>query len=52
MSKKVIVCGCQEPGCNCKNEIEVYEYVADGTLMQCEECKLEHATEETESTSI
>ena len=52
MSKKVIACGCTEEGCNCHNEIEVFDYVPANTPMQCAECKLEHPVEEVESTGI
>lgn len=52
MSKKIILCGCTEPGCTCQNTIEVFEYVPDGAPIQCEECLSEHSAEAVESTGI
>ena len=51
-SKKTIACGCDEPGCDCHNGVRVFKYVAIGTHIQCEECKLEHPAEAVESTGM
>jgi hypothetical protein len=45
-NRKLIECGCSEPGCNCHNKISVPKYVTPGTKVICEECLAEHAPAE------